>query len=223
MHEILLYDCFLLMFYLFTSSYVCYSEGYNFKNKNLQKEIKQGIKGFLIQLPISNISLYTILPYTYIGDYWSIKNCFYYILSYDTIIFWFHWLMHINPYLYNKIHKKHHETLFVSPFSTTILDVKEDVITGVLPTIIPLFFLELNLTCWAILNMMIFVHGILIHSTKLLPYEKYLLGSKTHSIHHFAKGTNFGFIFPWWDKLLRTENKHMERRTIIKKIKEQYA
>ena len=223
MKEFLLYDCFLFTFYFGIASIISYYEGHNFKNPNLQKEMIKGSKDFLIQLPLSNVFIYTLLDYTYIGEYWSIMNCIYYLMFYDTIIFWFHWLMHKSPYLYKHIHKKHHQTLYVSAFSTTILDVKEEIITGLLPSFIPLFFIRLNYTSWGILNLLVFFHGLLIHSTIQLPYERFLLGSKSHSIHHIAKNTNFGLIFPWWDMLLSTQNTLIQRETIVKKIKNKYS
>jgi sterol desaturase/sphingolipid hydroxylase (fatty acid hydroxylase superfamily) len=219
----LIYDAVFLLIYFSVSSFICFQEGYNLSNKLLQNEMIKGTKHFIIQLALSNITITCVLPYTYMGDYWSIINCIAYLLYFDTFVFWSHICLHRNKYLFHTIHQKHHKTLYVSPFSTTILSLKEYLLNTVLPTTLPLFFIRMNFASWTIVNLLIFFHGIFIHSTYKLPYEGYfLLGSKSHSIHHVAKSTNFGFLFPWWDKILGTNNTNISRERITKQIKNNY-
>ena len=212
MIEYLIYDSLFLFVYIYVSTWICRQEKYTMKGSRFYKEVEKGTLGLLKQLPMSNVILHTVMPYTRLTNTFSIIACFQYLLFFDFLVFCIHVLLHSNRTIYNLIHKEHHRTIYVVPFSATILDNKEYLCTGMIPTILPLFFIDIDLIGWTMINIFIFIHGLFIHSTYELPYEKYLLGSQNHSIHHVKKSVNFGFLLPIWDYIFGT-------RTYQKRIK----
>ena len=220
MIEFLLYDILFFWTYVIVSVNICVQQKIDLFNSRFVKEMERGCKRLLIQLPISNIMVSAIMPYTRIVDEFNLRGCLWYIIAFDFLQFFIHWSLHLNRHVYKRIH---HKTVYTIPFSATIMDPVEYIITGMVPTLLPLFFIQISLLGWAIVNMLMFLHGLFIHSPLKLPYEGYLLGAKNHTIHHIVKNRNFGFLLPWWDQLLNTETHHIPLGHIRRKIRRHYG
>ena len=222
MIEYILYDLLFFGIYIGVSTWISIHEKYNIASLKFINEIKRGSKSLLVQLPTSNVVMTMALPYTRVTNEFSLMGCLYYLFFFDFLVFFIHWMFHQNKHVYKAIHHEHHITKYVSPFSATILDFKEHILIGIVPTLLPLFFVDIDLIGWTITNMLIFVHGIFIHSTYKLPYEGYLLGSHNHSLHHMCRHKNFGFLFPIWDELFKSKTRHIPRDRIRTRVHRHY-
>ena len=209
---IIVYDLAFMMLYLIVSFYICIRERYNFK-RPLREEMINGTKSLCVQLPLSNMSTY-LCPFS---TEFRLFNCIAYVFLFDLIVFCLHYSFHNNKWLYENVHKTHHKTIHVSPFSATILDIKEHILVGILPTILPLFFVDMTFVGWSITNAFIFMHGLLIHST--LDYRiGRLLGADEHATHHLFKNTHLGFINPLWDHMIGTATYPISREALVDSI-----
>ncbi len=129
----------------------------------------------------------------------------------DTYFYWAHRLLH-HPQLFRRVHKVHHYSIDPTPFSTYSFHPLEAAILffgyRLTPSIIPVHNLAISL--WLLLTLL---NAIVIH----LGYEIYprwftksrLTNWKTpsthHNMHHAKVHGNYGLIFTWWDKLMKTE------------------
>ena len=194
---IIQYNIAFLFIYWSVSLLICKMGGYNLRSPKLWSEAYRGTKSFLLGLPFSNAAV-ALVP--------SWDHRFYaftfimYILMFDVMVFVFHVAMHRNKKLYNLVHSEHHLTKEVCPFSATILDLREHIVIGLIPTMVPLYFFPLPFWAWSMANAMIFVHGLFIHSNVESPFERLgAIGSREHSSHHLRPTSHFGFLLPWWD------------------------
>ena len=215
--SVIVYDALFMGVYIVTSLAICIKEKYNFK-KPLREEMFRGVKSLCLQLPMSNVAM----GVCEFGEVFSVKKCFYYLFLFDFIVFVFHYAMHSNQMLYEKIHKEHHKTIHVSPFSATILDPLEHVIVGIIPTVLPLVFVDIDKIGWTLTNLFIFLHGLIIHSTLHTPYDNLLLGSHEHATHHMFKKTHYGFLNPLWDILCGSNTYPIKRQQLIDSIVASY-
>tara|TARA_R110000851_G_scaffold159236_1_gene302479 strand:- start:14 stop:592 length:579 start_codon:yes stop_codon:yes gene_type:complete len=191
---------------------ICIREGYQFR-KPLRNEISHGIESMAMQLPLSNIAMEFLAPF---GTEFTPLVCARYLIMFDTIVFWMHWAFHASPWLYKNIHREHHQTIWVSPFSATILNWKEHILVGVVPTILPLYFLDMSLLAWSLMNSLIFIYGMIIHSSMNFP------GAHEHASHHVYKNTHFGFMFPFWDAWMGTGTYPISRDQLLLGIANTY-
>ncbi len=212
MLQYILYDSLFMGMYVITSYMICVYEKYQFRSP-LRNEISRGISSMVLQLPISNVAMELFAPF---GTEFSILNCFRYLVLFDAIVFWMHYMFHTIPYLYVNIHKEHHQTVWVSPFSATILNWKEHILIGVVPTLIPLYIIDMSLGAWTFMNILIFIYGMLIHSSVDFP------GAHEHASHHVFKNTHFGFIFPMWDTWMGTSTYPITREQLLMGISKTY-
>jgi sterol desaturase/sphingolipid hydroxylase (fatty acid hydroxylase superfamily) len=208
----ILYDGIFMCLYIFVSYMICVREGYQFR-KPLRNEISRGIESFAIQLPLSNIAMELFAPF---GSGCDLLVCMRYLVLFDTIVFWMHWAFHAFPYLYETIHREHHQTIWVSPFSATILNWKEHILVGVVPTLLPLYFLDMSMGAWSIMNSLIFMYGMVIHSSMNFP------GAHEHASHHVFKNTHFGFILPLWDMWMGTATYPISRENLLMGVANTY-
>ena len=218
--KFVLYDLLFFWTYIVVSTGICLHQGYNIVSNRMMREIKEGCKSICISLPLSNVVSMIAMPYTNtMITPFSVVSCIEYLFLLDMFQFFFHYSMHQVPYLYKTIHKHHHSTTYVTPFSALILDFKEHIITGIVPTTLPLFMMDISILGWVISNMFIFLHGLFIHSTKRLPYEgRFLLGSHNHAHHHIHVKSHFGLLNPMWDMLFDTLPYHLTGEQVNNKI-----
>lgn len=152
--------------------------------------------------------------YINIGDYgWGyfFLSVFLLLVFDDTYFYWAHRLMH-HPKIYHHVHKIHHCSVDINPFTTYSFHPWEAAILFfgqlVIISIIPVH--PLAVVSWTFLNL---INAIVIH----LGYEIYprwftkswLTNWKTpcthHNMHHERGNGNYALIFTWWDKLMATE------------------
>ena len=196
---IIQYNIAFLSIYWSVSLLICKMGGYNLRSPNLWSEAYRGTKSFLLGLPLSNVAV-ALMPSW--EPTFSVLTFILYICMFDFMVFAFHVAMHRNKWLYELVHHEHHITRYVSPFSATILDLREHIVIGLIPTMVPLYFFPLPFWAWSLANAMIFVHGLFIHSNVESPFERLgAIGSLEHSSHHIRPTSHFGFLVPWWDVL----------------------
>jgi len=222
--QLILYDILFFGIYTVMSTSMCIHQGYHITSKRLIREIKEGCKGMLTSLSLSNIASLIVMPYTNVENtQFGWIPCLQYFFVFDMFLFFSHWIIHQFPFLYRTIHKHHHSTVYVAPFTSLVLDFKEHIVTGLIPTNLSLFFIDISLSGWILVNTLIFLHGIAIHSTYRLPYEgKWFLGSYSHASHHIHMNSHYGFLNPLWDVLFDTSPYTISSRDINNRIMKHY-
>jgi Delta7-sterol 5-desaturase len=151
--------------------------------------------------------------YTDIDEYprfFAFGGFFILLLLDDTWFYWTHRLLH-HPIFFKYIHKVHHKSIDVNPFTSLSFHWVE-------------VFL---LTCWILPVSMIFpmyvpalgilqIWGFLDNIKSHLGYEffpswwnksvgKLMTSSTHHNMHHSQFNGNYGVHFRIWDRLLKTE------------------
>jgi sterol desaturase/sphingolipid hydroxylase (fatty acid hydroxylase superfamily) len=218
MIALLAYDILFMLTYLSVSYALCLHGSYTL-NLTLIDEMAKGIQSLSFQLPLSNIATLYGGKFSDKEGLW-VADCFMYIFIFDTLSFWIHYLFHKIPFLYNTIHKEHHNTIYVTPFSSTILATPEHIFIGIVPTLVPLYIIHMNILSWTLSNACIFIFGILIHSNSDSPTDLIMLGSYEHGMHHIYKNTHLGFMNPLWDYMMGTGthpiSKNRLRKTLVR-------
>ena len=134
------------------------------------------------------------------------------VLLLDFSIYWQHRIFHMSKPLW-RLHRMHHADLFFDvttgvrfhPISILVsVCIKLAVVALVGPAVLAVLIFEILLNATSLFN----------HSNLNLPaaIDKYLrlfvVTPDMHRVHHSINGEemnkNFGFNFPWWDRLFRT-------------------
>mgnify|MGYP001124655649 CR=1 FL=1 len=133
-----------------------------------------------------------------------------FILAEDALFFWTHYLFH-TPWLYQKIHKKHH--LYTQPTGvvSVLSDPWENLQNQLSIWLLPMFFKEkhlFTLCLWMIIRVYQTVNA---HSGYDLPYVStqywfswVMSGALGHDFHHQHGKWNYGSFFNIWDRLMGT-------------------
>lgn len=197
MNEIVVYNVSFMGLYWVLSLYICVIGGYSLLSRRLWSEWWKGTKSLAMQLPMSNIAMAVFAPQW--ADVQSFEACVAYMMCFDFLVYWYHTVFHSFSVLYKAIHKEHHQTHYVCPFSATTLSMSEHLIIGILPTLLPLYLIPMTEGGWAIMNAIFFMHGLFIHSNVRSPMERLgFIGTRAHATHHVRPRTHMGFLIPWF-------------------------
>lgn len=134
------------------------------------------------------------------------------LFALDLIIYWQHRLFHTLPWAW-RIHRMHHS------------DLDFDVTTGVrfhpLELILSMLLKMLTVAALGVPALAILIFEIILNATSLFNHSNlalpefidnklrlFIVTPDMHRVHHSAileeTNSNFGFNFPWWDKLFKT-------------------
>ena len=145
------------------------------------------------------------------GMAYTVLSFFIFLFWVDTSFYWSHYVMHKSKMVY-KVHATHHQFVNVTPWCAYAFHTGEAIINA------GAFFLLLMLVPWHPLTMFAFVlfsifYNGLIHlgydlypkSWRTNPVMKWWNTTTHHIYHHQKSNCNYGFIFTFWDKLMKTE------------------
>lgn len=140
----------------------------------------------------------------------SISGFFILLIIDDTWFYWMHRLMH-HPSVYRYVHKVHHESIDVNPFTAMSFHWIEAFLLSfwILPV-------SLYLPVYAPTLLAVQLWGALDNIKAHLGYEiyptnfnkswlRFLTSSTQHNMHHSKFQGNYGVHFRFWDKLCGTE------------------
>ena len=140
------------------------------------------------------------------------------IVAHDAWFYWTHRLMH-RPRFFRLFHRLHHRSNNPTPWTSYSFDVAEAVVNAIY---LPLVLL---LMPTSVLAAFIFTaHMMLRNAIGHCGYEVFparsdgrpLFGWLTtvthHDLHHARAGTNFGFYFTFWDRIMGTEDRDYHAR-----------
>jgi sterol desaturase/sphingolipid hydroxylase (fatty acid hydroxylase superfamily) len=134
------------------------------------------------------------------------------IVAHDAWFYWTHRLMH-RPRLYRWFHRLHHRSNNPTPWTSYSFDASEALVNAIyLP-------IALILMPTSVLAAFIFTaHMMLRNAIGHCGYEVFparadgrplfdwLTTVTHHDLHHARAGTNFGFYFTFWDRMMGTED-----------------
>ncbi|MDB5228267.1 MAG: sphinganine C4-monooxygenase 1 [Bacteroidota bacterium] len=176
------------------------------------------IKNFILISILTTISLYVI------GDsffsfasisFWKFSFLFFVMVAVDDVWFYFiHRLMHINRFLYRKIHSVHHRAVPPIPMDYLFAHPIEAMgaAFGLIIGVIVLILISGNASIYvlAVYSFYRTIHELAVHSGFQIIPEKYLgwIGSSHHHFKHhkYHKG-NYASAFTYLDKIFGTEIK----------------
>lgn len=123
-----------------------------------------------------------------ITKYATFVELFYYI---------FHFSLHKNKWLYQNIHKKHHENVDVYPFDAFYIDYYD--LLGVNSCLLlPSYLVSINYYEFILIAYFYTLSGVLVHSDYFTLH---------HKNHHKYLNCNYSFIFPIYDIIFETSKK----------------
>jgi len=189
-----------------------------FNDKQLRHELKNSLTTLLIAAIYSSISIYlgtqgytkVYLNYESHHPFWAFAGFFIILLIDDTWFYWAHRLLH-HPTIYKYVHRVHHESIDVNPFTSMSFHWIEAALLTL--WIIPASFI---MPIYAPILGLVQVWGIFDNIKGHLGYEffpssfnkswlRFMTTSTHHNMHHSKFNGNYGVHFRFWDKLLGTE------------------
>ncbi len=154
------------------------------------------------------------MMYTDVNAYglvYTISSFFIFCIWVDTFFYWSHLAMHKFSILY-KTHSHHHKFINTTPWAAYAFHFGEAFINA------GAFFLLMMIMPWHPTTLFVFVvfsvtYNGLIHlgydlfprSWKTHPIFGLLNTTTHHMLHHRYLNCNYGFIFSFWDKVMKTE------------------
>jgi len=139
------------------------------------------------------------------GWTWWLLSLPVYLFMFDLVFYWTHLILHWGP-VYRYFHANHHAFRPPTAWSGIAIDPVENVLTGMMPLHIPLFFLPFHLYTVFGINIVLLGWATLLHSGASTPGGWLFIGPQDHNVHH-ARGLenkNFSAIFSVWDLLFGT-------------------
>jgi Delta7-sterol 5-desaturase len=134
----------------------------------------------------------------------------FFFLAFDTWFYWWHRLMHVEPF-YKVIHKVHHWSTSPSPITTFSVTPLESLING---GFLPIFlvFMPVHAASMTFIGPSFLVMGIYVHlGYELLPrwwnrtwLTKWFITATFHDQHHKYFRYNFGGFTTIWDWICGT-------------------
>jgi sterol desaturase/sphingolipid hydroxylase (fatty acid hydroxylase superfamily) len=157
--------------------------------------------------------------YTDINEYprfFAFSGFFIFLLVDDTWFYWMHRLLH-HPRIFKYIHKVHHKSIDVNPFTSVSFHWAETLLLTI--WIVPASMLfPVYVPAFGILQVWGFVDNIKSHlGYEFFPswwnksFGKLMTSSTHHNMHHSKFNGNYGVHFRIWDRLLGTEFKDYEK------------
>jgi sterol desaturase/sphingolipid hydroxylase (fatty acid hydroxylase superfamily) len=135
------------------------------------------------------------------------------VVGHDAYFYWTHRMMH-HPRLFRHFHRSHHKSVTPTPWAAYAFDVPE---AFVMALFMPLwlFVVPTPETAIFIFLAIMIVRNVMGHAGLELhargwashPILKYVSTTTHHDLHHSGGfGSNYGFYFTIWDKLMGTEH-----------------
>ncbi len=151
--------------------------------------------------------------YTNIADYspwYAYGGFFVFLVLDDTWFYWTHRLLH-HPKIYKYVHKVHHKSIDVNPFTSLSFHWVETF--ALTFWIIPCsMFFPMYVPALGILQIWGFLDNVKSHlGYEFFPswwnksFGKLMTSSTYHNMHHSKFNGNYGIHFRIWDRLLGTE------------------
>ena len=186
----------------------------------LEHDIKWGCVSLLVGSPLlqafgmAHERWGISLVYTDVGEYgwlWLLLSMPIYVLLWDLTFYLTHLVLHW-PKVYRKSHFRHHSCRPPVAWSGIAIDPFETLLSGILPYLVPLFFLPFHVYTVYALNMALMIWATCLHSSMPWGGNAILLGPKDHNLHHTfgLKNCNYAAIFTFWDKLGGTLDRERE-------------
>jgi len=144
------------------------------------------------------------------------------ILIDDTLFYWSHRLLHENRWLYQNIHKQHHEFKYSVGLAVEYAHPVEDLLSNTLPTIAGALFLGshasiaigyMGMKVWQSID----AHSGFDLSFPLSPWNVFygMDCASAHDFHHSHNVGNYGGFFSFWDSVCGTNKAY--KKYLIKK------
>lgn len=166
----------------------------------------------IIPMIVTGWPVFQLIGFKYDGAWptiWQlIWQLIFFFVAEDWFEYWGHRLLHL-PYLYQKIHKVHHE--FQAPFglSASYAHPLEIVILG-MATFAPPILIHTHLFTFYLWIQLRQLDAVITHSGYNLPFNimdffaPFYGGTKFHDYHHTSFFFNYASRFTWIDKLFGT-------------------
>lgn len=217
--QIIIFGC-LLYLSLSTLSYIYFFKlkkerflpKYNGENL-IWNDIKWSIinivgESFLVAALRMTLPRYSLVYYQ-VSDYgvaYLILSIFLHMLFDETLTYWVHRIFHTNKYLYKYLHKIHHKSVDITPYSGFAFHPL-DAFGQAFPTFISCYFFPLHYDILLFFSVITSMWAISIHdNVPALPIKLFLY-STHHTIHHergIGKFRNYGKFTSIWDRLAGT-------------------
>ena len=194
--------------------------------ERFNKLIRGAIKTYIINFISANVYILllglwtqpTISPKSLPGLPTYLAHLFFSIVCEDFFFYWSHRALH-HPYLYPRIHKKHHEfynTIHISGIHTHWLDF---LLSYMLPLLSSVLVLGDRMHVVTLTGLIVFrIHEAHeSHCGYEFPWSvfggiPFATDSAYHNYHHLKNLGNFGSFFRWWDSMFGTNWCYYEER-----------
>jgi sterol desaturase/sphingolipid hydroxylase (fatty acid hydroxylase superfamily) len=196
------------------------------KNKQLVKEFCYSMSTVVI-FSLVGFCLYLVIKagltpvYKDISDYGAFYLVFSFILTllfHDFYFYWTHRFMH-HKKVFRYVHRVHHESTNPSPWAAYAFHPWEALIQAL---VFPIMVLTLPLhpLVMTLFLLYMIVRNVIGHlGFEIFPKgwtkNKWLSWTTAvthHNIHHEKFNSNYGLYFSWWDRWMKTEDKHYHQK-----------
>jgi Delta7-sterol 5-desaturase len=135
------------------------------------------------------------------------------VVAHDAYFYWVHRAMHHRK-LFRHFHRSHHRTITPTPWAAYAFDVPEAVVMALYMPLWLFLVPTPHVAIFVFLAIMI-VRNVMGHAGMELhgrgwashPVLKWVSTTTHHDLHHSGGfGSNYGFYFTFWDKVMGTEH-----------------
>eukprot|EP00762_Andalucia_godoyi_P000676 ANDGO_05405.mRNA.1 putative Delta(7)-sterol 5(6)-desaturase len=137
----------------------------------------------------------------------------------DCAIYWIHRGLH-HPSIYRFIHKPHHGSLHVTPWTSHAFHPVDGFLQG-LPYYLFVYFLPMHHIQHVVLLLGVNMWTISIHDRITICERFGINGAGYHNVHHVQFNYNYGQYFTFWDKLCGTYKHEQVMYADLKKLASQ--
>ena len=170
---------------------------------------------FVVSLGSGTI-LFRTDPFTYPSTFEITSQIIVFMLVEDCAFYWIHRLLH-TPFLYKRLHKKHHEYKTTIGIAAEYSHPLEFVLANLIPTSLGASLLGsrchiLTWYMWIIVRILETTDGHCGYEFSWSPFRLLPLSGSAnyHNFHHSHNVGNYSSFFTYWDTIFQT-NKHYWR------------
>jgi sterol desaturase/sphingolipid hydroxylase (fatty acid hydroxylase superfamily) len=133
-------------------------------------------------------------------SFWT--NCWHFVallVLESGIVYYGHRYSHYNKFIYNNIHRIHHNYINVKPFEGSCASPLDIMLFIGLILLLPFYIFQLSTGFYYLYTLVVIGTGILDHSGVEIKFLFY--NSASHFIHHRLPNKNYGFPLSIFDKI----------------------
>ena len=146
-------------------------------------------------LVVGTCGFFIMIPSFQEDKHFSLRDVLFYALLIELMWYFFHRCFHSSWWLYQNVHKLHHQSIITVPVDAYIMSVPE-VLTLTCCFSAPAYIIDVSQSSALVVTSFYATVGLLEHGA--------IPGYRFHDYHHLNQNYNYGYFLPLFDYLFGT-------------------